>query len=123
MSDSNYYSDKNKKNNKKGGESKIKDSNVEPVQAIPLQVKVHNNFDRAFKAFRALVQKERILSIYKEKQRYEKPSDRKRRKKNEAKRKMLDLEKSYSKPWNNYKKYNDGQMEESNDIVSEDNNF
>lgn len=122
MSDNNYNSNTNKKN-KKGGESKIKESNVEPVQAIPLQVKVHNNFDRAFKAFRALVQKERILSIYKEKQRYEKPSDRKRRKINETKRKMLDLEKSDIRQLNNYKKYNDEQINNSNDIDSEDNNF
>ena len=112
------------KKNKKGGESKIKDSGVEPVQAIPLQVKVNNNFDRAFKAFRALVQKERILSIYKEHQRYEKPSDRRRRKINEAKRKLIELDRFSDRSWNNYKKYDDHlQMEESNDIDSEENNF
>lgn len=44
------------------------------------------------KAFRALVQKERILSTYKEKSRYEKPSDKKRRKRNEMRRKMMELE-------------------------------
>ena len=44
------------------------------------------------KAFRALVQKERVLSTYKEKSRYEKPSDKKRRKRNEMKRKLLELE-------------------------------
>ncbi|NDD59370.1 MAG: 30S ribosomal protein S21 [Chlamydiae bacterium] len=58
----------------------------------PLEVKVYNNFDRAMKAFRALVQKERVLSTYKEKSRYEKPSDKKRRKRNEMKRKLLELE-------------------------------
>src|ERR1700722_3324630 len=64
----------------------------EAIQAEPLQVKVYgNNFEKALRAFRALVQKERILSIYKEKQRYEKPSDKKRRKRNESKRKQLEL--------------------------------
>jgi ribosomal protein S21 len=68
-------------------------AHIEPVQAQPLEVKVfHNNFDKAFRAFRALVQKERILSAYKEKQSYEKPSDKFRRKRNEMKRKRLELD-------------------------------
>lgn len=68
-------------------------AHIEPVQAQPLEVKVyHNNFDKALRAFRALVQKERILSAYKEKQSYEKPSDKNRRKRNEMKRKRLELE-------------------------------
>jgi len=66
-------------------------ANIEPVEAKPLEVKVFNNFEKAMKAFRALVQKERVLSIYKEKQFYEKPSDKKRRKRNEMKRKMMEL--------------------------------
>lgn len=65
----------------------------EPVQAKPLEVIVYNNnFDRALKAFRALVQRERVLSSYKERQTYEKPSQKKRRKKNEMKRKLMELE-------------------------------
>lgn len=65
----------------------------DPVTASYLEVKVYNNqFDRAIRAFRALVQKERILSSYKERQSYEKPSDKKRRKRNEMKRKLLELE-------------------------------
>ena len=69
----------------------------EAVQAQPLEVKVYgNNFDKALRAFRALVQKERILSAYKEKQSYEKPSDRRRRKRNEMKRKLLELDSSKS---------------------------
>jgi ribosomal protein S21 len=63
-----------------------------PVLAHNLEVKVYNNFDKAIKAFRALVQKERILSIYKEKQSYEKPSVKRRRKRNEMKRKIMELE-------------------------------
>ena len=93
---------KNSKYNKhstdtlKGGDytfTEVLDDKHEPVQAQHLEVKVYNdNFDKAMKAFRALVQKERVLSIYREKQSYEKPSQRKRRKKNEAKRKLLELE-------------------------------
>lgn len=64
----------------------------EAIQAQPLEVKVYgNNFDKALRAFRALVQKERILSSYKEKQSYEKPSDKRRRKRNESKRKLLEV--------------------------------
>ena len=64
----------------------------EAVLAQPLEVKVYNNnFDKALRAFRALVQKERILSVYKDKQSYEKPSQKRRRKHNEMKRKLLEL--------------------------------
>lgn len=58
----------------------------------PIQVKVYNNFEKAFKAFRTLVQSEKILSIYKEKQSYEKPSDKKRRKHNESINRALENE-------------------------------
>lgn len=51
----------------------------------PLQIEIYGNgFDRAMKTFRSMVQGEGILSEYKEKSRYEKPSDKKRRKKAEA---------------------------------------
>jgi len=61
------------------------------IQFKPIEVKVYgNSFDRAFKAFRSLVQKERILSDYKEKQYYEKPTDKKRRKRKEAYQKSLE---------------------------------
>ncbi len=60
---------------------------------VPLEVKVYgNNFDRAFKIFRTLVQKERILSLYKQNQSYEKPSVKKRRKQNEMRQKRMELE-------------------------------
>lgn len=81
----------------KGGDSSSREnsdfSHIEPVLAKPLEVIIYNgNFDRALKAFRALVQKERILSIWKEKQSYEKPSVRRRRKRNDRKRKLMELE-------------------------------
>jgi len=88
---------KNFKKASKGGEStpvvvSDKFAHTVPVQAQPLEVKVYNNnFDKALRAFRALVQKERILSTYKEKQSYEKPSDKRRRKRNEMKRKQQEI--------------------------------
>lgn len=76
----------------KGGDMNSVGSKLgETILAQPLEVKVYNNnFDKALRAFRALVQKERILSAYKEKQAYEKPSQERRRKKNEMKRKLLE---------------------------------
>lgn len=80
----------------KGGDTSAqavndKYAHIQPVQIKPLEVRVYgNNFERALKAFRALVQKEKILSLYKDKQSYEKPSQRKRRKRNETKRKALE---------------------------------
>lgn len=50
----------------------------------PLEVKVTSNFEQSVRNFKSLVQKSKILSLYKEKQSYEKPSDRKRRKKREV---------------------------------------
>jgi small subunit ribosomal protein S21 len=67
-------------------------AHIQPVIAKPIEIVVYNNsFDKALRAFKALVQKERILSLYKEKQTYEKPSDKKRRKRNEMRRKMLEM--------------------------------
>ncbi len=83
----------------KGGESSqievVTDqfAHIQPVQARSLEVKVYNgNFEKAFRAFRALVQKERVLSNYKERQSFEKASDKNRRKRNEAKRKQFETE-------------------------------
>lgn len=96
MKDQNNKQKRNSKKASKGGESKPVDNDkfahIQPVQIKPLEVRVYgNNFDRALKAFRALVQKERILSTYKEKQSYEKPSQKRRRKRNEMKRKLLEI--------------------------------
>ena len=85
---SNYNKNVNSSTGTEGGDSR---PGSEAVLAQPLEVKVFGNFDKALRAFRALVQKERILSTYKEKQSYEKPSQKRRRKKNEAIRKKLEL--------------------------------
>ena len=100
MSYDNGTSNKYKKTFKKawkGGDSEPEVisgafAHIEAIQAKPIEVVVFNNFDKAFKAFRSLVQKEKILSLFKEKQTYEKPSDKKRRKRNERKRKLYELE-------------------------------
>lgn len=99
MKDNNFKKPRrNFKKASRGGETQPvvvndKFAHIEPVQAIPLEVKVfNNNFDRALRAFRSLVQKERILSNYKEKQSFEKPSDKRRRKRNEMKRKLFELD-------------------------------
>jgi len=79
----------------KGGESNPVEVNdkfahIQPVQALPLEVIVYDNFEKSLRFFRSKVQKERILSLYKERQTYEKPSVKRRRKRNEAKRKALE---------------------------------
>lgn len=80
------------KNNKNNFKKAVKGGDSVLDKFSPLQVRVINgNFDRALKAFRALVQKERLLSLHKEKSRYEKPSEKRRRKRNEAARKALEL--------------------------------
>ncbi len=56
-----------------------------PLGLKPLQVEVTGSFEEAVRRFKSLVQKEKILSKYKEKQVYEKPSDKKRREAREAK--------------------------------------
>jgi ribosomal protein S21 len=102
MKNSKYSERKTYNKPLKGGElvgsSKVETQAHEPVQAEPLEVKVFGNFDKAMRVFRTLVQKERILSLYKEKQSFEKPSDKKRRKRNEMKRKLLEIEMKEENP-------------------------
>lgn len=61
----------------------------------PLEVEVRGSsqedFERAHKIFKSLVQYEKIISQYKERQFYEKPSDKKRRKRREAYEKRLSI--------------------------------
>jgi len=62
----------------------------EPVIAKPLEIRVRgNDFEHAFRNFKSIVQKDGILALYKEKQSYEKPSVKKRRKKQEATEKRV----------------------------------
>lgn len=62
----------------------------EAVLARPLEIKVGDNFERAFRIFRAMVQKERVVSRFKESRVYEKPSDKKSRKRSEARKSRLE---------------------------------
>lgn len=113
-SDNKGKNNKQFSNNLKGGDllNTTKFEYIQAIQAQPLEVKVYNNFDAAFKAFRALVQKERVLSKYKEKQFYEKPSDRKRRKRNEAQRKLLELNSK------SFREFKDSKKPESEQVNS-----
>ena len=59
--------------------------NRPPPKIEPLQVVVeNNNFEDAFRRFKSMVQKERVISDFKEHRFYEKPSEKKRRKSREA---------------------------------------
>lgn len=101
MKNDKKYEEKTSNRSLKGGEildPSISDTAHTPVQAEYLEVKVYGNFDKAMRNFRAFVQKERVLSTYKEKQSYEKPSDKKRRKRGEMQRKLLELEMKEANP-------------------------
>ena len=66
--------------------------NVIPEEVVikPLEITVINdNFEDAFRKFKNLCQREGILATYKEHQRYEKPSEKRRRKIKEAKEREL----------------------------------
>lgn len=110
------YSRSSNGGDKKSNNNEIEDNSIShnPVQAKHLEVKVYDNFDRALRAFRALVQKERILSIYKDKQSYEKPSDRRRRKKNEMQRKSLEVDVKYDDSSDTRKKRKFKKTDETN---------
>jgi small subunit ribosomal protein S21 len=58
----------------------------------PIQVKVDGSFEDAFRRFKQMFQKEGVLGILKEKSRYEKPSEKKRRKTREAEERRFLLE-------------------------------
>jgi small subunit ribosomal protein S21 len=75
----------------KGGEKQALEPHT-PVLPKPLEVRVIDNFDKAFKIFRSMVQKERVISLYKEKQSYEKPSVKRRRKQAEGRQKRFEAE-------------------------------
>lgn len=66
--------------------------NDKEVVVKPLEMQVGNNFEDTFRKFNALIRKEKILSLYKERQSYEKPSIRKRRKAREALERKLSAE-------------------------------
>lgn len=64
-------------------ESGFNPGEVEPFR--PLQVTVEDGrFEECAKLFKSIVQKEKVLLLYKEKQSFEKPSVKKRRKSIEA---------------------------------------
>lgn len=75
--------------------------NENPFQ--PLQVEIGGSDDYSFHAalgrFKKLVANEKIIGRLKEKREYEKPSDRKRRKRREAQRRLISLKRKDSEPF------------------------
>lgn len=62
----------------------IKKDTKDELIVKPLEVVVNGNFEDACRRFKTLVQNEGIIATYKSKQTYEKPSEKKRRKRREA---------------------------------------
>lgn len=57
----------------------------EEVEVLPLEIHIHNNnFEDGFRKFKSLIQKEQIITNYKQRMAYEKPSEKIRRKEREA---------------------------------------
>jgi len=50
----------------------------------PLQVEVRGSFEESLRRFKSMVQRSKILTLYKERQSFEKPSAKKRRRKREV---------------------------------------
>lgn len=85
------------KYNKNGNDNILKNaSGFRPLEFShfePLQVIVRNGrFDESCKIFKSIVQKEKVLNLFNEKSRYEKPSVKKRRKSAEAQQRKLAAE-------------------------------
>lgn len=69
---------------------RISDKNMQPEVVIgPLEVKVFNSFEDAARRFKMLVSKEKVLTLYKQKMAYEKPSVKRKRKSLEARRRVI----------------------------------
>lgn len=92
MTEKQYLYSQQSNRQSRGGETHTAIDKHEPIQAKPLEIKVGDNFDKAFKIFRSVVQKERIISTLKEKSGYEKPSVKRRRKRAENRRKQAELD-------------------------------
>lgn len=58
--------------------------NDDDLDIKKIEVKVYDSFDDAYRKFKTLVQADGVLALYRAKQSYEKPSERKRRKEREA---------------------------------------
>jgi ribosomal protein S21 len=81
----------------KGGVSDFSRTGIpgDAVVCQPLQVKINapydaDNFMRGLRAFRAITQKDKIVSQVKAKKAFEKPSDKRRRKVKESQRKSFE---------------------------------
>lgn len=64
----------------------------ETVIVKPLEVKINGSFEEGYRKFKSEFQKEKIISQLKERQFYEKPSEKKRRKRRENRERQFSLE-------------------------------
>lgn len=71
---------------------RINDVKNDDLRFKPLQIEVTGSPEDAIRKFKVLVQRDGVLSKFKEKQSYEKPSDKKRRKMREATERRLATE-------------------------------
>jgi len=62
------------------------------ITCRPLQIIVNHSFEDAVRKFKSLFQKEKIANRVKEKQAFEKPSDKKRRKQRESEERRVVME-------------------------------
>ena len=63
---------------------KFREYDLRPAVVRPLEVVVDGGFEDAFRKFKAMFQNEKVVSEIKKREFYEKPSEKKRRKKREA---------------------------------------
>ncbi len=63
-------------------------SKVHPIEVV-VEGSSREDFEHAFRKFKALFQRERVVGQLKEKMAYEKPSEKKRRKRREARERRL----------------------------------
>jgi small subunit ribosomal protein S21 len=60
---------------------------LKPFSCLEVRIRERDNFEECVRRFKSVVQKSQVLSLYKQKQAYEKPSDKRRRKLRESKEK------------------------------------
>jgi small subunit ribosomal protein S21 len=70
----------------------VSGDNKEAVKLKFLEVKVIGDFDESVRRFKTYFQRERIVGQLKEREAFEKPSDKKRRKQREARQRALMLD-------------------------------
>lgn len=73
------------------------------VKFVPLEVEVDGDLEKALRKFKILFQRDRVIGQLKERRFYEKPSEKKRRKRREAYGRRLKDEMMRSGEWDSRK--------------------